>query len=106
MGRRRKKGAQLIFLRFKETVLNVYHLGPTFHPMSPSPIVKLFFLMGIVYMVENIPNDFPSLVGDFMYNNISCAAEVKSASCALAPICSQNRFWLLFKYWDISYSKG
>lgn len=64
MGRRGKKGAQLIFLRFKETVLKVYLLGPSFHPVSPSPIFKLFFLMGIVYMVENIPSDFPSLVGD------------------------------------------
>lgn len=62
MGRRRKKDAQLIFLRFKETLLNVYRLGPTFHPMSPLPIVKL--LMGIVYMLENILSDFPSLVGD------------------------------------------
>lgn len=64
MRRRGKKGAQLIFLRFIETVLNVYLLGLTFHPMSPSPIVKLFFLMGIVYVVENIHSYFPTLIGD------------------------------------------
>lgn len=39
-------------------------LGLTLHPVLPSPIVRLLLLMSIAYLVENIPSNFFSLVGD------------------------------------------
>lgn len=60
-----------------------YLTGLTLHPVSPLPIVKLLFLVGIVYVMEKHLQWFPSLLGDL---------------CLVIPVV-QPKYNLLFMPW-------